>query len=368
MATPEWLLGPSNQTGRTRFGELPLFREGLYNTADACYAWMVPNGSWGETNIGLIDCNGKSVLIDTCWDLNFTRELTARCSDLLKRSPIEYIINTHADGDHCWGNQLFSDRPIIATDACLAGMNHYSPKSLRALTHTGRVLSRLPLGSLQLFGHYMSSMFAPYDFSNVQITPPNQTFSGEKCLTVNGLDILIYEVGPGHTDGDAMVWVPDRKVVYAGDILFIGATPVMWAGPVANITRSLRRLLDMNPDVIIPGHGNFANRNDVQQLLDYWEFLQSALKPFADAGVSSFEAAQTIANSDSFRSSPYIHWDSPERIVTNARNIYREWKIEEPSLPGVLQSLNLFRQQATLAFQLPDASPYVMRHLSEDIK
>ena len=85
MATPEWLLGPSNQTGKTRFGELPLFKEGLYNTADACYAWMVPNGTWGETNIGLIDCGGRSVMIDTCWDLNFTRELTSVVNTFAKR-------------------------------------------------------------------------------------------------------------------------------------------------------------------------------------------------------------------------------------------------------------------------------------------
>ena len=368
MATPEWLLGPSNQTGKTRFGELPLFKEGLYTTADACYAWMVPNGTWGETNIGLIDCGGQSVMIDTCWDLNFTRELTSSCSELLRASPVEFIINTHADGDHCWGNQLFADKPIIATNACLQGMHHYSPNSLRAMALSGRVLSRLPLGSIRLFGHYMSSMFAPYDFSDVRITEPNDTFSGEKVLTVNGVDIVIQEIGPGHTDGDALVWVPERRIVYAGDILFIGATPVMWAGPVENITHALKNLLAMKPDVIVPGHGYFATLNDVQNLLDYWEFLQTELRSRANAGMSSFDAACSIVSSPDFQQSIFSRWDSPERIVTNARTIYREWKIDEPDLPGKLAALNLFRQQAMLAFQLSDASPYVMRHLSEDIK
>ena len=54
-------------TGRshTRHGEAVQFQEGLYQLSKQCYGWMVPNGSWGETNIGLIDCHGKSVLIDT---------------------------------------------------------------------------------------------------------------------------------------------------------------------------------------------------------------------------------------------------------------------------------------------------------------
>ncbi len=368
MTFPEWLLGPSRPGTTTRFGELASFREGLYRTGKGCYAWMVPNGAWGETNIGLIDCGGQSVLIDTCWNLNFTRELTSACADLLQRSPIEYVINTHADGDHCWGNQLFADKPIIATNACLRGMHHYSPGSLRAMTHSARVLSRLPLGSIRLFGHYMASMFAPYDFSDVQITEPNETFSDEKILTVNGVEIVIQEVGPGHTDGDALVWIPERRVVYAGDILFIGATPVMWAGPVANITRALKKLLIMNPDVIVPGHGYFASVSDVQNLLDYWEFLQTELRKRADAGMTSFEAACSIASSPEFEKSIFSRWDSPERIVTNARTIYREWGIIEPELPGKLASLNLFRQQAMLAFQLPEASPYVMRHLNEDLR
>ena len=359
---PTWMTGPSNTV--TRFGEVPLFREGLYAVAPKTFAWMVPNGSWGETNIGLIDCDGESVLIDTCWDTHFTNELTRQCTSILKNSPIEYVINTHGDGDHCWGNQLFADKPIIATKACVQSMHHYSPKSLNALTHAGRVLRKLPLGSVRLFGHYMSSMFAPYDFTHIKITPANQAFSGEKSLCVNGVDIVIQEIGPGHTDGDALVWVPDRKVVYAGDILFINATPVMWAGPVENICKALRKLLALKPDVIVPGHGNFASLRDVQNLLDYWEFLQNELKQCADSGLSSFEAACLIVESANFKKQVFCRWDSPERIVTNARNIYRDWGIKEPSLPGVLQSMNLFRQQAKLAFELSDATPAVMRHLN----
>lgn len=360
----EWIAGPAPEPELTRFGEIPLFREGLYHLKDGCYAWMVPNGSWGETNIGLIDCGGESVLIDTCWDPNLTRSMLSHMQPVLQSSPVEYLINTHGDGDHCWGNQLLAAKPIYATRACAAGMRHYSPASLRALTHTGRVLKRLPLGSLRLFGHYMSGMFAPYDFSEVTLTEPNQTFSGEQTLTVRGREIVMLEVGPGHTDGDAFVWIPDRSVLYAGDVIFTGVTPVMWAGPVENICRALQRVLEMKPAVIVPGHGPLATQMDIQHLLDYWEFLQDNLHPLSTRGMSSYDAACEVAASKSFRQQPFARWDSPERIVTNARNLYREWGIDEPSLPGTLQTMNLFRQQACLAFSMTEASPTVMRHLS----
>ena len=357
---PVWMSGPLNTL--TRFGEIPLFREGLYSIAPDTYAWMVPNGSWGETNIGLIDCGGESVLIDTCWDLAFTQEMLQHFHGVLKNSPIEYVINTHGDGDHCWGNQLFANTPIIATNACIHSMHHYSPKSLTALTHAGRVLKRLPLGSVRKFAHYMSSMFAPYDFSDVQITPPTEGFNGQKCINVRGVDIVINEVGPGHTDGDAIVYVPDRKVAYAGDILFIGATPVMWAGPVKNICDALKQLLAFDATVIVPGHGAFAQPKDVQNLLDYWEYLQEHLFAQSNNGMSSIEAARYIALSDDFNQRPFAHWDSPERIITNAWNLYREWGIDQTSLPSTLGTMNLLRHQATLAFDLNKASPRVMRH------
>ena len=78
--------------------------------------------------------------------------------------------------------------------------------------------------------------------------------------------------------------------------------------------------------------------------------------------MSSIEAARFVALSDDFNQRPFALWDSPERIITNAWNLYREWGIDQTSLPGTLGTMNLLRHQATLAFDLNKASPRVMRH------
>jgi cyclase len=113
-------------TGRgiTRMGVPAQFEEGLYEVAPRTYVWMVPNGSWGETNIGLVDCGGRSVLIDTCWDLAWQNEMLRHAEPVLSAAPVERVVNTHGDGDHCWGNQLFADRIITATRACADSMLH----------------------------------------------------------------------------------------------------------------------------------------------------------------------------------------------------------------------------------------------------
>lgn len=363
MEKAQWLAGPARGPGSpalTRFGEPARFREGLYRVGSGSYAWMVPNGSWGENNLGLIDCGGESVLVDTCWDLKLTREVLAAMTPVTSGAPIGAVINTHSDGDHCWGNQLVADKPIFATHACIRQMRHLQPRVVQALKHGGRALRRLPVGGLDRFGHYLSQMFGPYDFAGVRITEPREGFSGEKVLRVRGVEIVITEVGPGHTDGDAMVFVPRDGVVYSGDLLFVGSTPVMWSGPCERVVAGLERLLALDARVIVPGHGPLATRSDVQQVIDYWDFLQEALHRCRTSGMTPLEAARSVLGSSQFRARPFAGWDSPERIVTNAHTIYRHWGAPPRAPPGKIGVLQVLHRQASLAFDLPEAAPRVM--------
>ena len=355
---PRRLHGPDRLT---RFGEPPRFAEGLWQVGPQAYAWMVPNGSWGETNLGLVVCGDRSVLVDTCWDLAYTREMLDAAQPVLRAAPIEYVINTHADGDHCWGNQFFRDKHIIGTQACVDQMHHLRPQTLHALKHGGRVLRRLPFTRLDKFGHYMAGMFAPYDFRDIAITPPNDAFRGKRVLQVGQTEVHLLEVGPGHTDGDAIVHVPEQGVAYAGDILFVGVTPVMWAGPLVKLILALERLTEMRAKVIVPGHGPLANLSDVRAVLDYWNFIHDELHRRYTIDMPPYEAAREVALSAAFQSSPFAQWDSPERIVTNAYTLYRHWGAKLKSLPGKLGVMELMRQQAELAFSLPAARPAVMR-------
>ncbi len=354
----KWLTGPGRPL--TRFGEAPLYQEGLYELGASSYAWMVPNGSWGETNIGLIDCHGKSVLVDTCWDLNFTREMLRFAAPIIRSSPIEIVVNTHADGDHCWSNQLFSDKKIIATEACIAQMHQHKPQTLRALRVGGKALRHLPLMGVDKFGHYMTSMFSPYDFGPVTLTEPNFGFTGSHELCVNGVDIIVTEVGPGHTDGDAMVHVPDQSVVYAGDILFIGVTPVMWAGPFENLVTGIKKLQSLKAKWIVPGHGPLASAKQVQQVLDYWHFVFDELYVRFQQDQEPDVAALEVLHSNAFQESVFATWDSPERLVTNAYTLYRHWGADLSSLPGPLSVMDVLRRQAKVAFELPYACPKCM--------
>lgn len=334
---------------RTRFGEAPRYREGLYRVGRASYAWMVPNGSWGETNLGLIDCGGRSVLIDTAWDLRCTGEFLAAARGILERAPVECVINTHADGDHFWGNQLFAGRTIIGSHRCIAQMEHVTPRTLQALQRGARYAKRLPIGGIGEFGRYIEGMFGPYAFGDVRLTKPNEGFSGEKTVRIGGVELVLREVGPAHTDGDIIVYLPHEKVVYAGDILFVGVTPVMWAGPVENLLSGLRHLLSLDADVFVPGHGPLATRTDIQGLIDYWDFVHEGVERRCRLGMQPAEAARDVLLDGAFRRASFARWQVPERLVTSAYTMYRNWGRLERRLPEKLATMDILRRQARVA-------------------
>ena len=117
-------LVPMTSTGaeRTRYGEIPKYAEGLYDLGHELYAWLVPNGSWGESNAGLIVGAGQSLLVDTLWDVKYTRSMLDAMQPLLESDPLTYVVNTHADGDHFWGNQLVAGDKAGQDTGMIGGM------------------------------------------------------------------------------------------------------------------------------------------------------------------------------------------------------------------------------------------------------
>lgn len=359
----QWRCRVSTGATLTRFGEIPNYEEGLYEISRHIYAWMVPNGSWGETNAGLIVGKGESLLVDTLWDVTCTQQMLTAMEPVTSKCPINYVVNTHSDGDHFWGNQLLESRDIYATEACLSVMNHMQPKSLNLFGNVGKVLSHIPFGGCNCVGNWFHGMASPYNYKNVILTPANKTFTGELTLSVGGREVVIYEVGPAHTSGDALVYIPDNKTLFAGDLLFIGSTPVLWAGPSENWIKALDDILRMDVEAIIPGHGPIADKEGVQQVKDYWEFVNGAVYERHRAGLTAAEAARSIALSDEFRDSPFSSWDSPERLMTSAHTIYRHFDGKGDSFFSTPQMVGIMAKQAILAHDMPWATPSRMHNL-----
>ena len=92
-------------------------------------------------------------------------------------------------------------------------------------------------------------------FDGIELVPPSETFSGCAELRVGSRRVELLEVGPAHTRGDVMAFVPDARTVFTGDLLFAEAHPLIWEGPMRNWIAACSVILQRRVEVVVPGHG-----------------------------------------------------------------------------------------------------------------
>ena len=290
------------------------FRKGLYEVAKGCYGWLQPDGSWGFSNSGLVADAGESLLIDTLYDLPKTREMLEGYRAVVPAARrIGALVNTHGNGDHYFGNQLVETPRIIASRACAQEMKQ-RPPSLRA----EELRNWRQHGDAGRFAY--ENLGGKFDLENMKLVLPTEVFEDRLTLQVGAKRVELHNVGPAHTGGDTLVYLPEDKVVYTGDIIFAEAHPIIWEGPVSNWIKACDLMLSWGVEVVVPGHGPLCDLRAVQATRDYWEFLTAQARQRFDAGMPEDEAARDIAL-DSFRD-----WIDAERIVVNVNCLYREFR------------------------------------------
>ncbi|MGP1283911.1 MAG: MBL fold metallo-hydrolase [Parasphingopyxis sp.] len=307
------------------------YRRGLHDLGSGNWAWLQPDGGWGWSNSGLIVDGDQSLLVDTLFDATLTAEMLGAMADAtgLSGDDIGTVVNTHANGDHTHGNGLCRHAEIIASDASAREMAEVDA----AMLHT--MMTAAP--GLGPTGRYLLDIFGDFDFANVAERAPTKTFSGELGLTVGDKRVSLIEVGPAHTAGDVLVHLPDDRIVYTGDILFIDGTPIMWAGPVGNWIAACDRILAMDVEAIVPGHGPIADKADVRKVQEYLRFIDREARRRFDAGLSVRDAAHDIALGD------YASWIDAERIAVNVDTLYREYRGDR-SAPDIVGLFSLMAE------------------------
>jgi cyclase len=126
--------------------------------------------------------------------------------------------------------------------------------------------------------------------------------------------------------------------VFTGDILFIGGTPIMWAGPVERWIEACRRIEEMDVETVVPGHGPITDAGGAVEVRGYLEWLHEEARGRFDAGMEAVEAAKDIALG------PYADWSDAERIAVNVHTMFRDFAGKETSA----STLELFTSMATL--------------------
>lgn len=274
----------------------------VVEVSDGVHAYVQHDGTWWINNTGFVTGSRGVVSIDTCSTETRTRAFLAAIEQV-STQPVRTLVNTHHHGDHTFGNYLLPGATIVGQERSRA--------------------------ALQAWGLPRS---APYwtevEWGNIELAPPFLTFETSLNLYVDDLRCEVRHLGnPAHTDNDAIVWIPERKVLFAGDLVFNGGTPFVLQGSVAGAIETLSDLAELDPEVVVPGHGQVAGPELFGAARSYLEFVQDVAAQGVAAGVSPLEAALDTDLGE------FAELLDCERIVGNLHRAYAEERGEPRGAP-----------------------------------
>jgi cyclase len=265
----------------------------LQEVADGIYAYIQPDGSWWINNTGFLVGRRGVVSVDACSTERRTRAYLDTIASVTSQ-PVRTLINTHHHGDHTYGNYLFAGATIVAHEKCRQEMLAFGPPG------------RAPF-------------WTEVDWGGIELEPPFLTYESAVRVWVDDLACEVRHVGsPAHTTNDSIVWVPNRSLLFSGDLLFNGGTPFLLMGSVAGAIDVLGELKQLPATTIVPGHGGVSGPELIDDVLGYLRFVLAAARAARDAGLSPLDAARELDLG------PYADLLDAERIVGNLHRAYAE--------------------------------------------
>ncbi len=265
------------------------------------YAWVQPDGSWWLNNAGAVAGPEGVVVVDTCATAARTRRFLDALDAATGGTAIRVAVNTHQHGDHTYGNCLLPAETVIIGHANMReGLRldpviDGCPPFWQPVPDWGPVTRRLP---------------------DVTMTSASSVYVGERRIE------LLHPGGPAHTTGDLVAWLPHERVVFSGDLIFAGLTPLVFMGSVAGALAAIGWVAAMEPEIIVPGHGPVVHSGDIERVLDehqrYYRFVVEKGEDGLARGLSPLEAA-LAADLGEFGA-----WADAERIVLNLHRVYAD--------------------------------------------
>ncbi|MEJ6002229.1 MBL fold metallo-hydrolase [Paucibacter sp. AS307] len=188
-------------------------------------------------------------------------------------APIKYVVLSHYHADHVYGLQALK----------AAGAQVIAQQDGQTYLHSDTAALRLKASREELF---------PWIDEKTELLPADRWIKGPLTLRMGGLDFQLQPVGPAHTPEDLVVYVPQLKLLLAGDIVFRGRVPFVGQADSGRWIGALDKLLAFDTQVIVPGHGPVSStaREDLQMTRDYLAYLRQTMgeaarnmEPFEDA-------------------------------------------------------------------------------------
>ncbi|GAA0298203.1 MBL fold metallo-hydrolase [Streptomyces polychromogenes] len=265
----------------------------MLEVAEHVWAHLQPDGGWCLNNAGLIaPGGGRPVLIDTAATEARTRALKEAVARVTPYAP-RFVVNTHAHGDHTFGNRFFADRALVVA--------HEEARAEMALA-----------------GLHLTGLWPDVAWGEVRVELPGLTYRDRITLWPGEFPVELIHPGIAHTAGDTVVWLPEQRVLFTGDIVMSGVTPFCLTGSVSGSLAVVERLRALGPQTVVTGHGPVGGPELLDATAGYLRRVQRLAGEGAAAGLTPLEAAREADLG------PYAGLLDAERLVPNLHRAYAE--------------------------------------------
>ena len=259
------------------------------------------------SNAGFVVTPQGVVVVDALGSPELARRLLIEIRKVT-RAPIHTVIVTHYHADHIYGLQVFKEQGarIVAHAAAREYLN----------SETARL--RLQASRQELW---------PWVDEQTRLVEADQWLDGPQRLTIGGVDFQIVPVGPSHTAEDLVIYLPQKKTLFAGDLVFRNRIPYVGQADSRHWIEALQNLLGFDAKLVIPGHGPISRQpqDDMRLTRDYLVYLRDAMAKAAQ-DMTPFDEAYRQTDWRRFETVPLFK-------AANRMNAYNTYLLMERETP-----------------------------------
>lgn len=278
----------------------------LEEIADGIQAFVQPDGGWCLNNAGLVLTPSGSILIDTAATEARARRLRAFTMKVAGAPPA-LLVNTHAHGDHTFGNFVFPEATAVGSE-----------RARREAADAGL---------------HLTGLWPEVGWGAIEIVLPGVTFSDRMTIYRDGLELELRSFGPAHSARDTVVWLPRQRVLFAGDLIMSGVTPFVLTGSVTGLRSAVVRLRELGPVTVVPGHGPVGGPELLDATERYLDWLMGLARSGLDQGMTPLRTAREAELGE------FAKLLDPERLAPNLHRAYDELRGGGPGSASVDQLL-----------------------------
>lgn len=261
--------------------------------------FTITKGSLVDSNTTFIVSEEGVLVVDTRTNPDEALKVLLEIRKVTSK-PIKYVVNTHFHGDHVFGNQIFAEASAIIA--------HENVRSF--------LEEKTGIEHLDVF----KKLGTP-GLEDTRIILPNLTYQKGLNIAFGKFTLELRHLGKGHTNSDTIIYIPEEKILIAGDLVFNQKIPFAAHAYISEWIKRVDYLEKMDARIVIPGHGDVGDKEIIRKMKQYLTELKNEVMKRVTKGKSLKETKAEVKKS----MEKYKTWRNFNWLDGNIERAYKEF-------------------------------------------